>query len=57
MAERRQRLVELNGEIFGLERQEEELIEALEEQGADIIRRPDADAHAALGLAMPGEAA
>ncbi len=55
MAERRQRLTELNGEIFGLERQEEELIEDLEAAGADIQRRPDADPRAALGL--PGKAA
>lgn len=57
MAERRQRLTELDGQIYQLEQEEEHLIEALEEQGADIARRPDASPHAALGLAMPGEAA
>jgi len=55
--ERRKRLTELDGEIFGLERQEESVIELLEADGADIQRRPDADPAAALGLAMPGEAA
>ena len=55
--ERRQRLTELDGQIYQLEQQEELLIEALEEQGVDVIRRPDASPHAALGLAMPGEAA
>ena len=57
VAERRKRLAELDGEIYRLEQAEEAVIELLEEQGHDIARRPDAHAHAALGLAMPGEAA
>ena len=57
MAERRQRLTELDGEIYALETQEEAVIELLEADGVDIQRRPDASAAAALGLAMPGEAA
>ncbi len=52
--ERRQRLTELNGQIYQLEQQEDLLIEVLEEQGHDIARRPDANPRAALGL---GEAA
>ena len=55
--ERRAKLKELNAEIFGLERAEEELIEALEEQGHDIPRRPAADPRAALSLGAPSEAA
>ena len=57
VGERRKKLTALDGEIFGLERQEEELIEALEEQGHDIARRPDADPRAALGIGAPSEAA
>jgi hypothetical protein len=55
--ERRKRLTELDGEIFGLERQEEELIELLEDQGHDIVRRVAADPAAALDFPMPGRAA
>ena len=55
--ERRKKLTALDGEIFGLERQEEELIEVLEDQGHDIARRPDADPRAALDIGAPSEAA
>ncbi len=57
VAERRAKLKKLDGQIYELERAEEELIEALEADGADIARRPDASPHAALGLAPPREAA
>ena len=50
MAERRKRLSELDGKLNELERAEEDVIEALEEQGVDVIRRPDASPSAALGL-------
>ena len=57
MSERRKKLTELDGQIYGLEQIEEALIETLEAAGADIARRPDADPAAALGLAPPREAA
>ena len=57
VGERRKKLTALDGEIFGLERQEEELIEVLEDQGHDIARRPNADPRAALGIGAPSEAA
>ncbi len=55
--ERRKKLTALAAEIYALEVEEEHVIEALEEQGHDIARRPNADAFAALGLAPRGEAA
>ncbi len=48
--ERRKRLADLAAEIFALEVSEESIIEALEADGADIARRPDASPHAQLGL-------
>ena len=56
-SERRARLAELDGEIYRLEQAEESLIETLEDQGVDVIRRGAANPHAALGLAPPREAA
>ena len=50
MAERRQRLTEIAGQIYKLEVEEEAVIELLEDQGVEVIRRPDASAAAALGL-------
>ncbi len=54
--ERRKKLAELGAKIYELECAEEVLIEALEADGADIARRPDADPNAQLGL-PPGRAA
>ncbi|MCZ6858929.1 MAG: hypothetical protein O7I42_01380 [Alphaproteobacteria bacterium] len=48
--ERRKKLTELDGRLYQLEQEEERLIELLEDQGADVIRRPDANPAAALGL-------
>ena len=39
MAERRQRLTELDGKLYELERAEEDVIEQLEDQGVDVIER------------------
>ena len=50
-AERGKRLADLAAQKFKLEQEEEELIEQLEAQGADVRRRPAADPIAALGLA------
>ena len=56
-AERRARLAELDAQIFKLETDEERTIEALETDGVDVQRRPDADPRAALGIGAPSEAA
>ena len=55
--QRRRRLAELDAEIFALEVSEERQVEQLEAEGVDVIRRPDADPAAALGLGVRGEAA
>ncbi len=54
--ERAKRLAALAGEIYELEQAEESIIEALEADGIDVQRRPDASPHAQLGL-PPGRAA
>ena len=56
-AERRARLAELDAQIFKLETDEERTIEALEADGVDGQRRPDADPRAALDIGAPSEAA
>ena len=50
MVERRKKLSALDGEIYRLEQAEEAVIETLEDAGTDVIRRPDANPAAALGL-------
>ena len=57
LAQRRKKLSALDGEIYELERSEEIHIESLEAAGTDVLRRPDADPRAALGLGLRGEAA
>ncbi len=55
--QRRKRLTEIAGEIFRLETDEEGVIEQLEAEGADILRRGDADPRAQLGLSARDTAA
>ena len=57
LAERRAKLKDLDAEIHALEVSEERTIEALETEGVDVQRRPDADPAIALGFAAPREAA
>ncbi len=54
---RREHLTELDAKIYELECAEEGLIEALEADGVDVIRRPNASPHAQLGLPPGREAA
>ena len=56
-AERRKRLAELDGEILELGKAEEVLIERLEAEGVDVVRRPEADPRIALGIEIPRTAA
>ncbi len=56
-AERHKRLAELDAEILELGKAEEVLIERLEAEGVDVVRRPEADPRIALGIEIPRTAA
>jgi hypothetical protein len=51
---RKQKLAELDRAIFALELQEEALIELCEAQGIEVLRRPDANPLAVLGIEPVG---
>ena len=55
--ERRKKLSELAAQIFQLEVDEESLIEEIESDGGDVLRRGDASPHAQLGFDPPRAAA
>ena len=49
-AEKAETLQKLDGEILLLERKEESIIETIEAEGGHVLRRPDADVRAVLGI-------
>lgn len=49
-AARKTRLAELRAELLEVEREEEAAVEMLEAEGVPVIRRPDADPRAVLGI-------
>lgn len=54
VAQREKRLAQIAAEKLDLERREEAVIEALEQQGRAVERRPDADPRAILGVEIVG---
>jgi len=50
LLQKNERLAEIKAKLFGLERQEEALIDLASEDGQEIARRPNADPTAVLGV-------